>query len=492
MTTTSDRRRSAITPVQDVEVAPLALDRFAEVLSEEQEAEFLRMAALARSLLADRTVWSVNSTARGGGVAEMLRSLLAYSRGAGVDARWVVIGGEPDFFRVTKRIHNHLHGWAGDGGPLGPAEREIYELVTSVAAEQLLTRVRPGDVVLLHDPQTAGLVAPVRAAGAHVIWRAHIGLDLPNALARAAWSFLLPYVEPAARYIFSRSAFVWEGLDQAKVVVIPPSIDPFSAKNQDLAPDTVMAILGAAGLVPDRHRGLPAFARHDGTPGRVERRAEVVETARLPDGAPTVVQVSRWDRLKDPFGVMEAFIDRVVPSSEAHLVLAGPEPAAVSDDPEGAGILRACIARRDSLAPEVRKRIHLALLPMTDAEENAAIVNALQRFGTVITQKSIAEGFGLTVSEAMWKGRPVVASRVGGIQDQIVEGESGLLVDPEDLDGFGDAVLGLLDDPPRAERIGDAARERVRSEFLGARHLEQYVALFDEVIREAARQEATA
>ena len=492
MTTTRDRRRSAITPVEEVGVAPLALDRFAEVLSDEQEAEFWRMAGLARSLLAERTVWSVNSTARGGGVAEMLRSLLAYSRGAGTDARWVVIGGEPDFFRVTKRIHNHLHGWAGDGGPLGATEREIYELVTSVAAEQLLPRVRSGDVVLLHDPQTAGLVEPMRSAGAHVIWRAHIGLDLPNALARQAWSFLLPYVAPAARYIFSRSAFAWEGLDRAKVVVIPPSIDPFSAKNQDLTPATVQAILGAAGVMGDRHRGLPAFTRHDGTPGRVERRAELVEEARLPDGAPTVVQVSRWDRLKDPFGVMEAFVHRVAPFSEAHLVLAGPEPAAVSDDPEGAEILRACIARRESLAPEVRQRVHLALLPMTDAEENAAIVNALQRFGTVITQKSLAEGFGLTVSEAMWKGRPVVASRVGGIQDQIVEGESGLLVDPEDLTGFGDAVLGLLNDPVRADRIGAGARERVRGEFLGARHLEQYVALFDEVIREAERQEATA
>jgi len=190
--------------------------------------------------------------------------------------------------------------------------------------------------------------------------------------------------------------------------------------------------------------------------------------------------------------VMESFVDRIAPVSAAHLVLAGPEPAAVSDDPEGADILRACIARRESLAPEVRQRIHLALLPMTDAEENAAIVNALQRFGTVITQKSLAEGFGLTVAEAMWKGRPVVASRVGGIQDQIVEGESGLLVDPGDLTGFGGAVLGLLNDPVRADRIGAGARERVRGEFLGARHLEQYVALFDEVIREAERDEATA
>ena len=156
----------------------------------------------------------------------------------------------------------------------------------------------------------------------------------------------------------------------------------------------------------------------------------------------------------------------------------------MADDPEGAGVLNACIERWHSLAPEVRPRIHLALLPMADTEENAAMVNAIQRWSTVMVQKSLAEGFGLTVAEAMWKGRPVVAGAVGGIQDQIVDGESGILVPPEDLDAFGDAVLGLLLDPERAERIGNSAQERVREEFLGSRHLRQYVDLFEHVIAE--------
>jgi trehalose synthase len=489
VTTPRSRRREAVAPLEQVEIAPLALERFAEVLTQEQQEQMFRMAELGRTLLGGRVVWSVNSTARGGGVAEMLRSLLSYSRGVGVDARWVVIGGEPDFFRVTKRIHNHLHGWAGDGGPLGPSEREVYDTVTEVAAERLGGLIRAGDVVLLHDPQTAGLVAPLEAAGAHVIWRAHIGLDLPNDLARTAWSFLLPYVTPAARYVFSRAAFAWEGLDPSRVSVIPPSIDPFSAKNQDLDPGAVRAILHTMGLIDsDIGDAAAMFIRHDGTPSRVDRQAEVVEDGLVPEGVPVVVQVSRWDRLKDPIGVMDAFIEQVAPESDAHLFLAGPETAAVTDDPEGAEVLRACIARRDALAPEVRPRIHLVLLPMADAEENAAMVNAMQRWATVVSQKSVAEGFGLTVAEAMWKGRPVVASRVGGIQDQIVDGESGVLVEAEDLAGFGEAVLGLVRDPDRAERIGSAARERVRAEFLGVRHLEQYVALFEDVIRESESQ----
>lgn len=482
MKTTRAERSGRVTPLQEVDVAPLAVERFSEVLTPEQEEQFVRIASMARTLLAGRVVWSVNSTAFGGGVAEMLRSLLAYGRGAGVDARWVVIGGEPDFFRVTKRIHNRLHGWAGDGGPLGDAEHEIYDVTTEVAVDQLRRLVRPGDIVLLHDPQTAGLVGPMKEIGAHVLWRAHVGLDLPNNLARDAWDFLLPYVRPADYYVFSRPAFTWEGLDPARVAIIAPSIDPFSAKNQPLTPDTVRAILHAAGLLADGGHAPATFIRHDGSPGRIDRRAELIEVAGVPETSPVATQISRWDRLKDPFGVMEAFIHEVAPKCDAHLLLAGPETAAVADDPEGADVVRACVARWHSLAPEMRGRIHLALLPMADSEENAAIVNAMQRWSTVVAQKSLAEGFGLTVAEAMWKGRPVVAGRVGGIQDQIVDGESGLLVDPADLPAFGAAVVGLLLDPERARRMGAAAQERVRGDFLGARHLEQYVALFEPLL----------
>jgi trehalose synthase len=476
-------RSRAVTRLQHVDVPTLPIERFAEVLTAEQEDGRERTVRRARQALAGRVVWNVNSTAFGGGVAEMLRSLIAYSRAAGVDTRWVVMGGEPDFFRITKRMHNNLHGDAGDGGPLGDLERSIYESVASANAEQLAALVRPGDIVLAHDPQTAGLVQPLVDLGAHVIWRAHIGLDLPNDRARAAWSFLLPYVSPAAAYVFSRDAFVWEGLDPDRVHVIRPSIDPFSAKNQQLPEAGQRAILHAAGVLAAGGPGDATYERHDGSTGRVGRPAQMIEEGPLDSIAPVVTQVSRWDRLKDPLGVIDGFVTHVDHGTNAQLVLAGPEPASVTDDPEGADVLRSCVARWESLAPEARKQIHLALLPMADAEENAAIVNALQRWSSVVVQKSLAEGFGLTVAEAMWKARPVVASRVGGIQDQIEDGENGVLVDPDDLGGFGAAVSRLLRDRSDARRMGAAAQARVREEFLGVRHLTEYVDLLARVMR---------
>jgi trehalose synthase len=197
------------------------------------------------------------------------------------------------------------------------------------------------------------------------------------------------------------------------------------------------------------------------------------------------VQVSRWDRLKDPVGVMQGFAQFVAPHADGHLVLAGPGASAVDDDPEEASVLREVEDQWKALTPPVRDRVHLARLPMADGEENAAIVNALQRRATVVVQKSIREGFGLTVAEAMWKGRPVVASRVGGIQDQIEDGRSGVLVDPRDLAGFGSAVTAVLADPARAEQLGESAKARVRREFLAPRLLMQQARLSARLVRSA-------
>jgi trehalose synthase len=482
------RDAQELRPLEGVPIAAQSPARFQSVLTEAQWSDLLATIERARRMIDARVVWNVNSTARGGGVAELLQSLVAYVRGAGFDCRWSVIAGNPDFFAVTKRLHNRLHGAAGDGGPLGEAERAIYEQVSDENARALQPDVRAGDLVLLHDPQTAGLVRPLLARGAHVIWRCHVGLDVPNDFARSAWDFLRPYVEDAQAHVFSRRAFAWEDLDPGRLFVIPPSIDVFTPKNQPLEPQTISAILAMAGLgAGEPPREAPVFTRTDGSPERVDARAELIEDAPLPASVPIVTQVSRWDRLKDPAGVLEAFAAAIAPQTDAHLVLAGPAVAAVADDPEGAQVLREVEAQREQLPGEVRSRVHLALLPMDDLEENAAIVNALQRRSDVVCQKSLAEGFGLTVAEAMWKARPVVASAVGGIQDQIVNGETGLLVDPRDLDAFGHAVTGLLNDATRAARLGEQARIRVRQAFLGPRHLTQYVDLFDHVLREAAR-----
>jgi trehalose synthase len=469
--------------LQEIEVASLPPARFESALTVEQYERFRQAIVDARRRFAGVTIWNVNSTAHGGGVAEMLPSLLAYARAAGVDARWLVIPGESGFFEVTKRIHNRLHGALGDGGALDAGARLTYEAALVRSADALSERVRPGDCVVLHDPQTAGLVPAMRRRGAVTVWRCHVGLDVPNDLARGAWSFLLPYVIEANAYVFTRSAFVWEGLDRRLAAVIPPSLDPFSAKNAELDPTAVRAVLGAAGVLPDDAGGPARYTLPDGGSAPVVNRADMIELAPVPAGARLVTQVSRWDRLKDPLGVMAGFAGHVAPGLGAHLMLAGPAVDAVSDDPEGAEVLRECIGAWGRLPEPVRARVHLACLPMRDDRENAAIVNALQRRSDVVVQKSLAEGFGLTVAEAMWKGRPVVASRVGGIQDQIEHGLTGLLLDdPHDVATFGRLVATLLEDRPRAAAMGDAARERVRGHFLGPHNLMRYAVLLGSLL----------
>ena len=465
--------------LDEVELAGQALEPLAALIGPARGEQLHTAARLARQLLDGRVVWNVNSTARGGGVAEMLQVLLAYARGAGADARWLIFQGDAEFFDLTKRLHNHLHGSAGDGGPLNLAVRRHYDEVTATNADALRRKVRRDDIVLLHDPQTAGLVPPLLEAGAMVVWRSHVGTDEMNDHALKAWDFLRPYLADVP-CIFSRSEYAPAWIDRRRVHVIPPSVDPFSPKNQNLSHEQVRSILVAAGLLTDRAEGFPPeFTRRDGSVARVARRAEVVRAgAALPPDVPLVVQISRWDRLKDMLGVMQGFAAHVSNDTPT-LALVGPNVSEVADDPEGRAVLEECVVAWRELPPERRARTQLITLPMDDVEENAAIVNALQRHATIVVQKSLAEGFGLTVAEAMWKGRPVLAGAVGGIRDQIVDGESGvLLASPRDLPAFGAALERLLEDPVAARRLGERARARVAELFLPDRHLIQYVQLF--------------
>ena len=459
--------------LQHEAVPAMAPERFASVLSPGEYEALIGLVEHAARELHGRVIWNVNSTAKGGGVVEMLRPLLGYCRGSGVDARWAVISGQSEFFAITKRLHNRLHGFAGDGGPLGDAERQVYEQTLAASAQELAELVHPHDIVILHDPQTAGLAAAVRETGATVIWRCHVGLDVANDHAHAAWDFLRGYVSDAHAFVFSRAGFAWDGLPRERIAVIRPSIDAFAPKNAEQAREQSLAILATAGILADDVDAYPMFTRSDGTPGRVERTAEMLEEERLETGVPVVMQVSRWDQLKDPVGVLGAFAGHV--AGAAHLLLVGPSTAAVADDPEGAQVLDAVQAAWHELPAATRRRVHLCSLPMDDIEENAAIVNALQRHAHVVVQKSIAEGFGLTVAEAMWKQRPVVASRIGGIRDQIEDGRSGVLLsDPRDLEQAGAAISELLTDGVRAREMGIAAQRRVQQQFLGPHHLGRY------------------
>ncbi len=472
--------------LKQVRVGAKPVELLRPLVGEDRIRETYRAAEEMRRRLEGRVFWNVNSTESGGGVAEMLRSLLGHVQALGIDTRWLVIEGTSEFFRITKRLHHALHGSKGDGSQLGERERAVYDRVLQANAEELLGLIRPRDFVFLHDPQTAGLVPHLVRSGAIVIWRCHVGGDKPDGEVGLGWSFLAPYLEGVAATVFSRNHYIPDCCDHGRSVVIPPSIDAFSAKNQELDDATVRAILVHTGLVEGPPgEGSPTFRREDGSPGRVQRHADVLRLGRAPGWeTPLVVQVSRWDRLKDPTGVMQGFaqlVDGAAPAG-AELVLAGPNAKAIADDPEQATVLDEVMAAWRRLPRSDRNRVHLASLPMADVEENAAIVNALQRHAAIVVQKSLHEGFGLTVTEAMWKGRPIVASAVGGIQDQIADGVHGLLLqDPLDTRALGTALGRILQDSDYAARLGTNARCRVRDEFLVVRHLIQYAELMERI-----------
>ncbi len=461
--------------MKDVSVPLNSFERFSDVIDPKLFAGYLKTAEELRKRFEGRVIWNINTTDAGGGVAEMLRSLIAYVRGFGVDSRWAVMEAGDDFFRVTKRLHHALHGSAGDGAPLDEEARRIYDETIQANAGQLLARVRPRDVVLVHDPQPAGLAAHLIRAGALVVWRCHIGHDKSNHEVEQAWKFLGPYLKDVPSLVFSRDAYIPSELDGDRASIITPSVDAFSPKNQDLDEGTIHSILVHVGIVEGPDGDSRSFVRQDGSPGRVDCQADVVRLGRPPSfDTPLVVQVSRWDPLKDPIGVMRGFGKLVEGgrAGDAHLVLAGPNVHAIADDPEGGMVLDDVIAHWRELPHAVRHRVHIVCLPMSDFEENAAIVNALQRHATVVVQKSLHEGFGLTVTEAMWKGRAVLATAVGGIQDQIDDGVHGLLLaDASDVSAFADLLERLLGDAELRATLGKNARERVRDEFLGVHQL---------------------
>jgi trehalose synthase len=469
--------------VRWIEVPQRSAGQLERVIGSQRQSRLALAAEQFRQRLGQRTIWTVSSTAVGGGVAEMLHVLLGYAHDLHVPIRWGVITGDAEFFALTKRLHNQIHG-DGAGGALNAAETDHYATVLEGNAVELLDHIRPRDLVLLHDPQTAGLVPALAGAGARVAWRCHIGVDWENEATAAAWRFLRPYLTAAQMYVFSRREYVPKWIPDRNVAIIPPSIDPFAPKNEHLEDSAVRLILTQTGILDGVCASVPAtFERGNGTEGTVTRRADVTaDTLPRPD-EPLVVQVSRWDRLKDMPGVMHGFAGYAETGGGGSLLLAGPAVAGVADDPEGAAVFAECLLQWRELPAAIRRRIALVTLPLEDADENAVMVNALQRHAAVIVQKSLAEGFGLTVAEGMWKARPVIGSAVGGIIDQIAPGTGILLPDPRDLGAFAAAVRRLLTEPDEAARMGKAAQAYIGEHYVGDLHLLRYAELFDALMQ---------
>lgn len=368
------------------------------------------------------TLLHVNSTGTGGGVAEILKSLVPLFRDLGISCEWKVIRGTKEFFRITKSLHNSVQGVGGKSRLTRDMAKE-YQRVNRENAKRLGLGA---DVVVVHDIQPLPLV---EAKGTNKwVWRCHIDLSRPE---REVWEFLHSYVASYDATIFSVPEF-----RQALSIpqyIIAPSIDPLSEKNRDLSPQKVR---------------------------------ELYQKFRIPKGRPTLLQVSRFDPSKDPLGVIEVY--RILKERmDCQLVLAG---GGAEDDPEGSKILAQVMEeKRDD--PD----IHILDLPPTSFLE----INALQRGADVIIQKSLKEGFGLTVTEALWKEKAVVGGKVGGIKLQIRDGENGFLV--SSVGEAAQRVEYLFKNPSQAQKMGKAGKKLVREKFLIARHLKDYLNLVSEI-----------
>src|SRR5215472_3058007 len=257
----------AVSLVKTVDVPRRPVSLLEPIVGGGRYLRLIETADQVRRQLAGRTIWNVNSTATGGGVAEMLQVLVGYVSDLDIPIGWLVVTGDAEFFAITKRLHNQIHGDRA-GGPLGAADAHHYTRMLTANAAELLDRIRPGDVALLHDPQTAGLAGPLERAGARVVWRCHIGVSWENDATRGGWDFLRPHLDRAERYVFSRQQYVPSWLPDDKVTIIPPSIDPFSPKNQDLDRATVQAILARIGVFDGAPPQVPpGFVRRNGDTG---------------------------------------------------------------------------------------------------------------------------------------------------------------------------------------------------------------------------------
>lgn len=367
----------------------------------------------------DISVLNINSTAVGGGVAEILHRLIPFLQELGVRARWDVIKGGDDFYKVTKKFHNAIHGKAEE------FTEEDYQIFLETNRNNISDLKFDEDVIFVHDPQPVALVAERERLGRKWLWRCHLDASNPHP---GVWNFLRKFIEQYDAAVFSAPMFSQDlAISQ---YMVAPSIDPLSDKNKELPPETIKAVLEKYGIETDR---------------------------------PLISQISRFDYLKDPLGVIDSF-ELVQKYIDCQLVLAGGE---ASDDPEGKEVL-AKVRERAGKNPS----IHVLAIPAGSDID----INALQRASAVVVQKSLKEGFGLTVTEALWKGKPVVASAVGGIGLQVTHKYSGMLV--HSIEGAAHAIKQCIQSPSFASHLGQNGHEHVLQNFLLTRHLRDYLLLF--------------
>jgi trehalose synthase len=462
------------------------------------------VASTVAPLLRGRKVWMVNSTAQGGGVAEMLPKIIRLMSDLGLQAKWAVLEtSRKEFFVLTKRIHNLLHG-VGDPR-LGPEDRALYDAVSWETADALRSHVAPNDLLIVHDPQPLGAGAILKKElGLATVWRCHVGLDEDTPATAAAWEFLRPYAVAYDRAIFTSPEYVPHYLAK-RSSIMTPGIDPAGWKNRELSQHKLVGILVNSGLLRAVHPVLTPPWDHpalrlgaDGTFAPSDSVHDVGFGYR-----PTVLQVSRWDRLKGWLPLLRGFArlkhraGQVDPGKDARhrrrleivrLVLAGPDPSSIQDDPKATEVLEELRAEYLGLSPELQADVAILALPMASRKENALMVNVLQRCASLVVQNSLQEGFGLTAAEAMWKRAPVLGTRACGLRIQIRDGLEGRInAEPENPE----AIAAVMDEMLRArdarERWGSAAQRRVYDEFLIFAQVRRWLEVFASCAERAER-----
>lgn len=422
MTPDSSGVHPRVPSMQHVVLSEKTLADYAPVVGEDVIAE---LEALAKPFQGAR-VAHISATAYGGGVAEMLHTLVPLMRNAGLDAEWRIISGHDAFFGVTKAMHNALQGMPLD---LTSAMQATY---LHNAVDNAVYFENDFDFIIVHDPQPAALRTLRAGDGGKWLWRCHI--DLTNANPQY-WNFLRPFVQEYDAAIFTMPQYVKQDLRVGKVAIIPPAIDPLSPKNAPMSDEQITGTIGLHGVDPNRR---------------------------------TMVQVSRFDPWKDPTGVIDVYRAVRRDAPDLQLVMIG---SMAHDDPEGMEYYQLTKEHAGD-DPDIH------LLSNLDGIGNVE-VNAFQRHASVVLQKSLREGFGLTVAEGLWKERPVIGGNVGGIPLQIQDGVSGYLI--ESIDQCAERVLEVLNNPEAAAEMGRRGREDVRHKFLSTANLRNYLSLFNEL-----------
>ncbi len=453
-------------------------------------AELRAQAALVAPHL-EGTVWMVNSTAQGGGVAEMLPTVVQLLQELGISAQWAVIAPPSnEFFPLTKKLHNLLHGNQTAGGDLGPNEACLLEAAGRINADELRPLLKPNDILFVHDPQPVALGTIFAKEGRTTIWRCHIGTDERNDSTRKVWRFLEPFLSHYKRTIFSAPEYIPSFLADRSTVVYP-GLNPLTHKSRDLSIPKTVGILCNAGLQSQKV-SVPT----EDYVNQV-KRVQADGSLAVPYDfgllfRPIVLQISRWDQLKGFGPLLEGFVrlKARLRSKEfarfqvrnlrrlemVRLVLAGPDPLGVSDDPEGRMVFEELRNRYQQLSTEDQADIILLSLPMASLKENALIVNALQRCASLVVQNSLREGFGLTVTEAMWKQQAVLGTRAVGIRHQIRDKIDGRLThDPTDSEEISTHLQELITSPDMRYSLGRSAQRRVHDRFLVLTQLSNYL-----------------